>query len=668
MIIDNRKRAGIGVVLTVSSFVFIQICFRFLPGVFAPLNHQATDRLFMLRSAVAGLKPRYDDTIVHVDINNTSLHKLNTYYLNRSHFARVIRNLAAMRVSRQMYDFIFAAPIIDRDDQAIVSATRDAGDVYFGVTFLLSRDGQASGGDYPLSPETLKYLSETKWKIKVEGDASTLYAGVKPLPTFYELASVSRGLGFLSLKTDEDGYYRRVPLLVRYGDAFYPSLPFRVACDHLGVTPDRIVVTPGRSVTLKGVGGAGRAPHDVSIPIDRLGNMVVNFIGPWERMKHYNFADIYRASDDQDVMEMWTEELAGRIVLVSDVSTGSTDIGPVPTDINFPLSGLHANVLHTILTEEFFRQMPDGGMVLIELLLALLLVLLAVSSSFAVFAWGATLVFLGFTSATVFSFFGLHLILLPVRPLMAVGLSVLTVMIYRYFQEEKEKEVLRKTVEAYFAPPVVKKIMANPGIIGAKGQKKELTVMFTDIEGFTSCSTNLPPDRLQRLLNDYFEAMVDIVFSYEGTVDKYIGDGLMVFFGDPEYQADHAWRCVSVAVSMQKAAKKLSDRWERETGMPLRIRIGVNTGEMVVGNMGSARRLSYTVVGAPVNIAQRLESAAPAGGVFIGQRTLELLDGAFPVKSLGPIQFKGIDDGVDAYEVISDEENPGLTTGCAEAK
>ncbi|MEK7670377.1 MAG: adenylate/guanylate cyclase domain-containing protein, partial [Bacteroidota bacterium] len=159
-------------------------------------------------------------------------------------------------------------------------------------------------------------------------------------------------------------------------------------------------------------------------------------------------------------------------------------------------------------------------------------------------------------------------------------------------------------------------------------------------------------------LDEYFGAMVDIVFKYEGTVDKFIGDGLMVFYGDPEPQPDHALRCVKAAIEMQKKCRELKAKWEVEGKFPLKIRIGINTGPVVVGNMGSSRRLSYTVLGSDVNLTQRLEANAPVEGIMISARTYELVKDHVATRLLEPIIVKGLDQPIPVYEVIVDAATP----------
>jgi adenylate cyclase len=637
--------------LIVTAFAAANLCLWLLPGVFVPLNAQLLDRLFRLRHAVEHLRPAYNETIVHIDINNSAIQRLNNYYLNRSYYAQVIRNLAAMGTAVQAYDFIFASRLNPDDDQALIEAVRAAGTVYFGLAFLLTPSATATpkGSE---SEEVRRYLQETKWPLQVIGNPSGLYFGRDPLTTFIPLASAAKGLGFINIKPDSDGVFRRIPLVVKYGNGCYPSFALRVVCDYLGVAPEKITITPGRDITLKDVRRPGGASHDIVIPIDDFGNMLVNFIGPWERMTHYSFADIYNASETPDEMEIWTQELKGKIVLVSDVSTGSSDLGPVPTDLSFPLSGLHANAIHNILTEEFLREAPPMAMLMVELVLAAIILALSLRLATPFFPIHMVALAAGYLIFVAFCFFKARLVLGTIGPLLTMFFAGIFVTAYRYFIGAKEKEVLRRTFEAYFPPLVVKKIMAHPELLALGGQKKELTVLFSDIKDFTTHSAALSPAQIQHFLNEYFEAMVEVVFRYQGTVDKYIGDGLMVFFGDPEPQPDHALRCVRAAMEMQKKTAELREQWRQSGGFPISIRIGINTGEVVVGNMGSSRRLAYTVLGSAVNLAQRLETNAPAGGILISQRTYELVKGEIAAHPVGALKVKGIETPVSAHEVL----------------
>ncbi len=653
MITARPKPVWATVLLVAAAFLLVHGLFRLAPDVLETWNLQVVDSLFRWRSGSESLRPAYDDVVAHVDINDSTIERLEDFYLDRTHYAEAIGNLGQMGVAAQLYDFIFAAQKNAPGDRAMIEACREAGGVYFGLALRLRQGAVPPGGQIP--PEVREYLDATAWRITVQGDPSQIPAGVAPIPTFLQLAEASDGLGFLSLAFDRDAVFRRAPLLVRWKkDAFYPSFPFRAVCDFLGVPPERIILRPGRSITLEDARRPGEAEaRDIAIPIDRKGNMVVNFIGPWERMHHYSFADILDASRDRDELALWREELAGRIMVVSEVSTGSSDIGPVPTDNNYPLSGIHANVIHTILTGGFIRVPGPGPMILVEL--ALLSLILLVSLRFG--SLGVSVGTVGLTGLYVATAMGLFLygnvVLHIVRPVLMAGGALLMIVAHRYIAEEREKEVLRRSFEAYFPPTMVKKIMADPALITSGGQKKELTILFSDIRNFTRYSADMDPNQVKNLLNDYFNEMTGVVFDHQGTVDKFMGDGLMVFFGDPDPQPDHALRCVRAAVEMQRRVRKNAGRWEKMSGMTVEIRIGINTGEVVAGNMGSARRLSYTVIGSAVNLAQRLESKAPVGGILISERTHELVKDHVETSEPRLVRLKGYDDFVTVHEVVS---------------
>lgn len=625
-----------------------------LPSLFEPLAARVTDRFFELRSGIESLQPAYDGTVVHVDIDDRSLREREDFYLDRADHARLVRNLGRAGVAVQFHDIVFAAPGPPADDRALEEATAEAANAYYGMAVGLSSGRKAS---VPAKPDpAFRALPERIWWRPDVADAERLPGASRYLATHPRLAAASRGLGFLDLVPDRDGVYRRVPLLARGGgDAgFVPSLSLRVICDYLGVEPGRVEVRPGRSITLRGARRPGsEGSTDIVVPVDRAGRMTVNYIGPWGSMTHYPFFVIYDASDDRFAMEDLREELEGRIAVVSWTATGAGDIGPVPTDPLFPLSGVHTAVMNTILTGSFLREagLPET-LLLVELPLLALLLAAAMrlrAVSFVIVSMALMPVYC--VVAGLLFLYG-DLVLNVPRPAMTVAGATVLIGAYRYHLEARRRAVLRSTFETYFPPRVVDKIMAHSRDLVTTAQKKELTVLFSDIRAFTKQTSEMEPGHVRDLLNEYFDRMIEIVFRHEGTLDKFIGDGLMVFFGDPEPQPDHAARCVRAAIEMQQATRELGEAWVGRGDMQLQIRIGINTGVVIVGNMGSARRLSYTALGSVVNVAQRLESNAPVGGILISSRTHELMRGAVPVKERRPIRVKGIDDPIAVYEVV----------------
>jgi adenylate cyclase len=638
------------VIIIVSSFLFGHLIFWLLPNVFETWNAQAFDQIFVLRSQYFPSRVPYDSTIIHVSETDSSVDVLSEgTYITRHQEGQIVRNLGEMQVAAQIWDYIFRAPLIAAEDSFFIACNQASGNVYYGMSLDLKDKPLLQKPRRPASH--WEYLSRTKWNVQVEGDISRMYVGGIPIITFPEMASVTRGLGYLNLKADRDGIFRRAPLLIRYDDAFYPSFPFRAICDYLHVKPEQIILRPGKSIVLTGAYRPGQQPHTIVIPVDERCNIIVNFVGPWGRMVDYKMDQIYKVSEDRDALEFdWKPLFKDKIVVVNEASTGASDIQSVPTDPWYPLGGLHANVMNTILTENFLKEATATEKIGVEILLLILIGILAVKFSSRGLWIGALALLVGYIIFIIGIFLYGNLIINLVRPILITVTAVFGVLVYRFINEEREKEATRRSFESYLPPSVVKRQLANPESI-FEVQKKELTIMFTDIRSFTTYSSTMTPDQIQNFLAEYFDAMVQIVFKYEGTVDKYIGDGLMVFFGAPEPQADHAVRCVKAAIEMQEKCRELKEKWVREGLFPLKIRIGVNTGEVVVGNMGTRKKLAYTVLGSDVNLANRLESNAPVEGIMISKRTYELIKGQIPVKQHEPVLVKGLDTPIEVYTV-----------------
>ena len=645
--------------LVLGSFLAAHLCFILLPNVFEILNARAVDQLFNLRLSWKKFQPFYDNTVVHLDLNNTSIQKLNDLYLNRSHFAQVVRNLSSMGVSAQVFDFIFASRKSEKNDRELIDMVKEAGNVYFGAAFELMENGRGPH-EQPDNSGNLTYLDKTKWNVAIEGDPSSLYIGAIPLTTFPELASASRGLGSLSVKFDRDGVLRRVPLLVRYKDSFYPLLSFHVICNYLNVSPEKILVRPGKHIILGDAKRPGdEKPHDIEIPIDKKGNLIINYIGPWEHMDHYNFADVYLASGDRDELEMWEEEFKGKIVIVSDVSTGSTDVGPVPTDANFPLSGVHANIIHSILTESFLKELSVWQNLLIEAVLMGGLLVLSLRYSAIYFSIGTILVIAAFIVTVVVGFFYHNVIFHIARPFLLIIFAVSSINVHRYINEEKEKlesirqrDFIRDTFGRYMSDEVVEELLGSPDGLSLSGEDREVTFLVSDLRGFTTLTEKLSANEVIEILNRYFKHMVEVITHYRGTVSEFLGDGILAFFGAPLNADDDAERAVACAIEMQNQLTKVNAQ-QCQLNLPeLEMGIGINTGKVVVGNIGSKKRAKYGVVGMPINVAFRIESFTVGGQILLSPTSYQKVSSIIRCRETKEVTFKGIGKPMCLHDVV----------------
>jgi adenylate cyclase len=623
----------------------LHLFFWILPNVFGTWNLQTVDKLFLLRAKLN--PPAYDSSILHVDIANSSIRKLSFYFPRRYH-ANAVGVLSKIHCAAIAFDIIFAQRMQAYDDSVLIASTKASGRTYFPVAFSLEDTSANSGME---SSDVTHYLDSTSWDVDAK-DVDDFFSAGATLLTWNELANVAQGIGFISVQTDRDGVYRRVPLLIRYRQKFYPSMVMRLVCDRFGVTPDKISVRGGRNITLRDAQLKSGVRRDIVIPIDSRGNMLINWIGDWNAMKHISFAQVLEIGDDRDEIDAFTERYSGSLAIIGDVSTGASDIGPTPFEENLPLVGLHANTLNTILTQSFLFELPALPMFFVELLLAALLAFFSTRFSSVKFTLNAVALVAVYCVSTATLFVYANVIVAIIRPLLTAVVAVTSVVVYWYVSEEKEKQKLRSKFEQYFPPTIVRQMVENPDALTTNPTKKEITIMFSDIKSFTTYSSTMTPEEISATLNEYFEAMTDIVFRYGGTVDKFIGDGLMVFYGAPEPQPDHALRCVEAAIEMQLKCRELKAKWEPVGRLPLRIRIGINTGEVVVGDLGSARRMEYTVLGSDVNLAQRLESNAPVEGIMISESTYRHVKDKVPIRTLEPIRVKGLEAPIVVYEVL----------------
>lgn len=653
---NNKRRTSI--LLIIGVFLASHFCFWIMPNVFGIWNNQAIDQLFVYRASSEDLKPAYHHQVVHVDLNNYSIKQLDKHYLDRAYFAKLINNLNSMQVSAQIYDFIFAAHLNKENDQQLFQATENAGNVYFGVAFELL-DAQSIKTNQTNPQNTIPYLDQSKWSLKVEGDTQHFYTTNNPLITFSDLAYASRGLGSLSIQFDQDGVLRRVPLIVKYGEDYYPILPFRVICDYLDVPTDKLLIKPGDSITLQDARIPGHdTRQDIVIPIDKQGNMIVNYIGPWGHMDHYSFVDILQASNNRIDMEMWQEELKGKIVVVSDISTGSTDVGPVPTDANFPLSGVHTSMINQILSQSFLKALTDGEMMVVEALLMIGILVLSLWLSSVYFSLGALILGIAYFSVVCVSFFYGGVIFQIVQPLFMMTLALITLAIYHYIDEEREKlnslrqrDFIRQTFGRYLSPEVVETLLATPHGLELGGENREVTFLVSDLRGFTALSMQLTPQEVIDVINRYLSRMIEIINQHHGTLNEIEGDGLLIFFGAPLAKPTAHHEAVACAIAMQNAMIDLN-KAQQAHGLPtLSMGIGLNTGTVVVGNIGSQERAKYCAIGSPINTAYRIESHTTGGQILLSPTTYEKVASIIEINGTLEAQFKGMAQPMCLYDI-----------------
>ena len=470
------------------------------------------------------------------------------------------------------------------------------------------------------------------------------------LPEFQKSAV---NAGHFNPIVDFDGISRRVPMLVEHDGKYYESLSLAMVRLLLGKPP----LVPGYpdegALSSKSYNGMEwlDLPLDggkvVRIPVDEHAASLIPYRGLQGSFRYLSAADALAGRLKQ-------EQLRGKIVLLGTTAPGLMDLRSTPVGSTYPGVEIHANLVAGIL-DASIKQKPSyvlGAEVLLLVFCAVLLALLLPILS----PLYASLLALGTLAAVAALNFGLWSagLVVPLASTFTVILSLFAFnMSWGYFVESRSKRQFTDLFGQYVPPELVDEMARDPERYSMEGKNEELTVLFSDVRGFTTISEGLDPKELTRLMNEYLGAMTQVVRKNRGTLDKYIGDAIMAFWGAPVADADHARHAVMTALEMQVELRKLDEPFKARGWPPLHIGVGVNTGTMTVGDMGSPVRKSYTVMGDAVNLGSRLESITKqyAVGIIVSETTrAQVKDLVY--RELDRVRVKGKDEPVGIFEPL----------------
>ncbi len=583
------------------------------------------------------------EDIIIVDIDNRSLEKLGRFQQwPRRYHARVIDYLRAGGAACIAFDLLFVErDALSAEDSLLILSTQNAGNVVHAMTLeqehpeaFLYKMEKPPGGfaaarfTLPLPPETVAALNSFD---RFDGKLMELYNN-------------SAGLGFVNFLPDDDNAIRRMPLFLNFAGQAYPSFALAVVMQSAGLSRDDIEVELGHEVRWRKSVDGGVA---IRIPIDEQGKILVNYMG---RQNAFRYIPYY------DVLEQRVppETFQNRIVLIGASAAGLADLRPVPFAATFPGVEVHANIIHSIRTQNFIIRQPET----ISLVTMLIFAMIAGVITMIWSPWLGILVtvFLsvGYTFLTTSLFISRNVWIPQVRPLFSFGVAFISVMVYRFLSEERQKQLIKGMFVHYASELIVNELIRDPSKLKLGGDRKIATAFFSDIKDFTTVSEKLSPEALITQLNEYLSAMTDIVLEYGGYLDKYEGDAVVAVFGVPVDQTDHAERACMAALDMQKVLVDLRKKWSAEKRPAFEARIGLNTGEMIAGNIGGKNRFDYTVIGDPVNLASRLEGANKIYGtkIMIGAETYGQAKEKIMARELDFIQVKGKLQPVRVYELV----------------
>ena len=651
----NRSQKAINLtVISLALFILFFLLNR--TGIFDPVDRTLLDTQFRLIQ-----REDPNNKIALISIDEKSLNRFarnNIYWPWPREFYQVVTDyLAARGAEAIVFDILFDTPDFDRinvngtaSDNRFARAMNEAGNVVLALK-------TTPGIDSALNLSRSDSLFD---RIQIEGSWPEIephnYLNL-PIPKFRQAAA---GLGNTHIQGDPDGVIRKIRLFERTpGGRAVPSL---ATSTYLMLQSDTTSLEWGeRSLRI----------GDARIPIGQDGQYLINWYEKGGVMQgtfpYYSFTDVVQSAvaslQGSATGVLPDTAFAGKIVFIGASASGLADIKSTPLSSleDFPGMEIMATVLNNLLDKNFIEQ-PDfylsHGLILLLILLIVGLTsyfrpLKGTAYSLGIFL---LLILAGILLFTLYRYW------LPMGLYLFTGFIAFTTSLgYKYFTEEREKIKLKSAFNHYVQPELVDEIISRRDSLSLGGEKKEITVLFADLADFTPLSEEIEPEKLVSILNDYLGKMTETIFSHDGTVDKFIGDAIMAFWGAPIEQEDHAIHTCRAALDMNKQLDELNTSWIGSDRPQLRARFGINTGEMIVGNMGSENRFNYTVIGDSVNLAARLEPLNSLFGttLLISEYTFRALKDEFVCRQVGRFVVKGKTEPVMVFELLADRTAGG---------
>ncbi len=607
------------------------------------LETKTFDLRLYLRNVIK--KPTPYNGIAIVAVDEKSIKEIGRWPWKRDIMAGLVNKISEGRPKVIGIDIMFSERESKETDGKLLAAIKAAKNAVLAMAFDVPTGNKGKN----VAPKDIPdFLWDSAFMV-VKGEKEIPWRewAVKPddvIPPIEEFSKAST-LGHVYTHPDRDAVLRWEILYLQYGDDFYPSLSLQVARIALGIDAKDLIL----------YGGSGIGLGDRVISTDLSGRVLINYVGKEKSYRYIPAADLINGIVSPSIFK-------DRIVLLGTSAIATYDQKVTPFSSNMPGVEKNANVIENMVHNNFLRQSP-GVIELIAILLTGILIgffiprLKAVQG--AVMASGLIISYI-ILACYLFIYHNLWINLLyPVSNMFSI-FTIQTVM--KFFYEEKKAKEIRQMFSSYVSPKIVKELIDNPDKTKLGGERRVVTVLFSDIVGFTSLSERRQPEEVVSMLNEYFKEMADIIFKWDGTLDKFIGDEIMAFWGAPVEQPGHAELAVRCALNMSDRLNELQEMWRSRGGEVLDCGIGINTGEVLIGNIGAqGKKMDYTAIGDHVNLASRVEKLTRQYGarILVAESTVTSIEsliekgaiGHFELRDLAFVKVKGKEKEIKIFEL-----------------
>lgn len=599
------------------------------------------DYRFKIRNLIA--PPPVPDDVLTVLIDEKSLSEYGGWQWDRKLQAELIEKVCKGQPKAVGVDIFYpnaTSPESDRVLADVLDTYRDK--LVVALSFEVEKGKSFEGEiDDVLYEHTVNRIRDLKL-LELFGQYSAYRVLLPPDP----LAGSST-FGHVNSLSDMDGKVRRENLYLKYGDEYFFSLALKVAAVAEGVPLEKISI----------VGGTGVDMDGTMLPTDVFGRMHINYYGKEGTIRHISAGDVLSGRIPDEVFK-------DKIVLIGTSAIATYDLKVTPFSANMPGVEKNATVVANILNRTFITQSQhyfDLVIVILSGMAALLMGRTKKAIRFILFYFFLA-AFILLANQGVFIALNTRVNLLyPELTVLSIGTFIVS---YRYFVEEKRARDIRKMFSSYVTERVVNELIAHPEMAKLGGERRQVTVLFADIRGFTPFSERHEPEEVVAILNEFLSVMTDIIFRWEGTLDKFIGDAIVAFWGAPMEQENHAELAVRCALDMTGRLEELQRKWSAEGKTPLAMGIGMNSGEVLVGNIGAeGKKMDYTVIGDQVNIASRVETLTRKFNTemlvteMLVKKIKQLVQsdsiGHIFINGVGNVGVKGREKPIKVYEIKS---------------
>ena len=579
-----------------------------------------------------------------IEIDSNTHKQLNSIIIDRKEFAYLNNLLNKCKPLLIFYDYIFSTET--PSDKKLIESIK-----YPNYLFPCAISSQHISNMTSIDKEKMNYINQKIIDIK-NNDNQKFYSSDHLILSLNQIINKSIYLSHINSYADNDGIIRKIPLFINYKNKYIPSVSLYFALKIMNKSIDDISIKKNKIIINK-----KPDTEPITIPVDNNGEMFINFkFDKKTNFSNISYIDLIQLANND--FNMLYELIEDKIIIITDSSYVTNDYGKTPISINFLRSLLHAFSAETIITKKFVKILPIKYSIIICFLLTIIIFISTIKLNANKF------IFLNFTILFIYLIcsillFSIFTIYIPIFTFLTFFIiSIISIIILKYIFEEKEKSFIKYAFNCYVPKTVVSQILKNRNLLHLEGKNAYVSILFSDIANFTSISEIITPTELVKFLKYYNTEMTKIVKDNNGIIDKYEGDAIMAEFGLPVEIADNerisAYNACKSAIEMQNKIKEIREKYTEINTKDLSTKIGINSGQVIAGNMGSEDLFDYTVLGDEVNLASRLEGANKyyKTKIMIGEKTNNLVKDHFFTRPLDFLRVKGRKTPEKVFELI----------------